>query len=219
MKRLLALLIAVGVILVSCSTVPPQVLTGKLLKDVGLTAELPEDVKLYDTNYSGEQGRVNIILYICGYEFKRPLEGYESFGIIETVNVPINHISIKGLNVLSLEAFEWDEGTAKNNRYIISGVAENPEKTYDEIKPYIIYEDKHRIVVDTSTFLGVDFRTQMEEYIEENKDNIPVKDANGEYVFKQPYATGSYIYDYSWLPAACDLVIENKDRLIVPIEE
>lgn len=213
----------------------PDLLFCQGLNKIGLTATLPDGVRFHDINfgeYKTEAETENYENIHVGdgitYTYKRLAEGYESFGITEDVpintdgiyiNIADGAYAVSTIRIFNLQGYQWQDGTAQSHKYFIAGFDENTIMTYDEIKPYIMYEDKTRIVIDSGELLGLDLRSEMEKHIEEREGNTePVRTPDGEIV-RDVFVHGTYEYLYSWLPEAFDLVVANKDKLIVPIEQ
>lgn len=205
----------------------PDLLMPKTLESIELTATLPDGVRFHDINYvsyKDDMGEYYDNIHPGNgitYSYKRLVSGYESFGITEDIPIASDGIYIgiadssmseTTFRILNLQAYKWHNGTAHSHKYLVAGFEENTLLTYDEIKPYIIYEDKNRLVIDSGEMLGRNFKHDMEKYIEmcEGK-TTPYKELSTELTTE--------VYDYSWLPEAFDLVVANKDKLIVPIEE
>lgn len=173
----------------------PDVLGFNDIHEIGLTATFPDGIKFNDINY--ENG--NAIPFY---------ENVSARGCTLGMCIADKYGSTY-LELMTVHGYEWNKGSAQDYRYTIPFVAtKNALLTYDEIEPYILYEDEHRIVVETSAINDSDFSLLMKEYIEENKN---VKS-------DRTFANGTNIYDYSWLDSAVKLVNENKNKIIVPIE-
>lgn len=180
----------------------PIVLEGKNPVDVDLDATLPDGVRLIDPNFAPpEEHQTDTVCNVfTGMQYSIRIFVYD----IE--------LTYNEFDVLNVNAFKWQDGAPDEYQYqlmTLDGAEGNP-KTYAEIEPYIIYKDDNRIVIETSELLGLDTWADMEKYIEKEKDV--------EKTFL-PFIDDRKTYDYSWIKGAFDLVIENKDRLIVPIEE
>lgn len=206
----------------------PELLMPKTLESIGLTATLPDGVRFHDINYGEYKNEYapiyyeNVRLYPENYTYKELAKGYEDLDVATKVidiwcdNIGIgcldNFASVVEFNVLSVQSYEWHSGTAQSHKYLIAGFKDNTVFTYNHIEPFVIYEDKGRLVIDTTQLLGNDFKGNMENYIKENEGKTkPAPSPDCEILTE--------IYDYSWLPEAFDLVVANKDKLIVPIEK
>lgn len=184
-----------------------RLLIGKSLDDLGLKATLPAGVKVSDPNYTKQ---------IADGDYFNNVNGSGHWVMFDFLTAPVNgQDSMKVLNVC---AFKLDAGESPlSYSYKISNLPDVDNiKTYKEIKPYIIYQDRYRIVVETSAFLGEDLRSETEKFIEQNRMTEPKRNADGEIVPSVPYADGTYLYKYDWLLDVYDTIEKNKKNLIVP---
>lgn len=184
-----------------------KVLSVKTLDTLGLTATLPDGLKLNDINYD---------------KYNQTSVAWDAYEDVTVDNfiIAMNILDqkseelYKDIPVLHINAFEWSEGAPEDYTYRLVG--ENAgDKTYEEIKPYIIYQDDSRLVVEISAFTGENYKADMEKYIEENEGKGRFEGSSAP-IANEPFANGRDVYDYGWVPSAFNVITANKNKLIVP---